>query len=526
MTVGEPPLPGVGSQPPGGMGITSQGFGQEGYVLDTRDAGVQPKPPPEELNFAVGVPYYLPFATPYRDSWEIFRDDAVTIRQLVSMRRQDGQARALYRLVTMPMLAALKNASIVSEDGEIGGTDESKFISDMFFLPASVGGMTHTFNRFAQQLLLSTFDGFTAHEMIYWSPDSGPLEGKYTLRKLDWRPPETLTFLLDGQGEFNGFRQRTFFQGRTIDVKIPKDRAFYYACGEAERPFYGVSMFESAFWHFDKKQKVYYIAHLAAQRSAVGTRIGTMPPSPNAADKNNFVKALRDLGLAQYIVCPSADWTVTNLKEDQHFDFLGYINHHNNQMSKSVLASWFDDNTGKGGGESTLVDFGTQNDETFMMQEEAIMEEMAQAINNHIIPRFIDWNFGSSKYPLFKWGQLTEDQKAAVQTTFNSLAAAGQNANITPEFMLELEQKFAADLGLDIDYDKIKAERAKQQALMEKQQQLQMQQAMANPQGAPGQPAQGGPPQGPPTQQGGGPPPGPAPVKATAEPLLALAGAL
>ena len=107
---------------------------------------------------------------------------------------------------------------------------------------------------------------------------------------------------------------------------------------EAERPFYGVSMFETAFFHYDKKVKLYYITHIAAQRAACGLRVGTMKPNPNAADKNNFTQALANLGLAQYIVLPDADWTVTNLKEEGNFDFLGLINHHNSQMSKSMLA--------------------------------------------------------------------------------------------------------------------------------------------------------------------------------------------
>lgn len=51
------PLAGMGSSPPGGMGVTSQGFGQEGYVLNDLEELV--KPPPEEQNFATGVPYYL-----------------------------------------------------------------------------------------------------------------------------------------------------------------------------------------------------------------------------------------------------------------------------------------------------------------------------------------------------------------------------------------------------------------------------------------------------------------------------------
>lgn len=493
--------------PPGGMGITTQGFGQEGYVLDSSDVGPMPKPQKEEQSFAVGVPYYLPFSTPYRDSWEVFRDDPVTVKQLTTMRRRDGQARALYRLLTMPLLASLKNCDVIPVDGVTGGDEEAKFCKDLLLAPPSMGGMTHTFSRFVKQMLLALFNGFSSWEMVYWQPKTGPNKGKYTLRKLDWRPSETLTFLLDGQGEFNGFRQRTFFQGRTIDVKIPKETSLYYAHNEAERPFYGVSMFESAFYHWDKKEKLYFIAHLAAQRAAVGLRVGTMVPNAAAQDKNNFIAALSQLGLAQYIVLPTADWTVQTLNEtSSRFDFLGLVNHHNSQMSKSVLAQWFDDSQGTAQGDSTLVDFGKQNDTTFFQMLEGVLEEMAEMISYHIFPRFVDWNFGTEKYPQFKWGPLTAEQKAAIQDTFDKLSVAGMQANVTPEFMLDLEQRMAAELGFDIDYDKIKKEREKQQEMMQQQSQQQLAMQAQGISGA-GMPQGGGggmPPQGPLPQAGQG----------------------
>jgi hypothetical protein len=419
------------------------------------------------------------------------------------MRRQDGQARALYRLLTKPLLAALKNAEIVPGDGVKGGLQEAQYAHDLLFAPPNMGGMTHTFTRFLKQMLLALFNGFTAWEMVYWVPKTGPNKGKITLRKIDWRPSETLVFLVDGQGEFNGFRQRTFFQGRTIDVKIPKETSLYYAHEEAERPFYGVSMFESAFYHYDKKVKLYYLAHLAAQRAAVGQRVGTMPPNPAAQDVANFQAGMKNLGLASYIIVPSADWTVTMLQNPgQSFDYLGLVNHHNSQMSKSVLAQWFDDDQG-GGGESSLVDFGHQSSVTYIMMLEGILEEMANVINHHIFPRFIDWNFGSEKYPEFKWGPLTAEQKVAIQDTFDKLATAGPSANVTPEFMLELEKRQAQEFGfLDIDYDKIKKQREEQAKLMQQQAAA----GLVLP-GAPGMPGAGG-------AGGGAPQPGQQPVQA------------
>ena len=112
-----------------------------------------------------------------------------------------------------------------------------------------------------------------------------------------------------------------------------------------------------------------------------------------------------------------------------------------------MLAQWFDNEQGGGQGDSTLVDFGKQDDVTFFLMLEGILEEMAEIITDHIFPRFVDWNFGSGKYPRFKWGPLTEEAKAAIQDTFDKLAAAGPQANVTPEFMLDLEQRLAEDFG-------------------------------------------------------------------------------
>jgi hypothetical protein len=53
--------------------------------------GIEPKP---QADVEVGVSNFLPWQTPYQNAWEALRDDDVTVRELVAMRRTDGQARA------------------------------------------------------------------------------------------------------------------------------------------------------------------------------------------------------------------------------------------------------------------------------------------------------------------------------------------------------------------------------------------------------------------------------------------------
>jgi Protein of unknown function (DUF935) len=465
-----------------------------------RSSGLESLPRPR-AEFEVGVSYNLPFVTPYKQAWELYREDPVTVQQLVAMRQSDGQARALYRLMTLPIRSALAKATFVPETGVTGGEEEATFAEQMLTLPPSSGGMKTPLARVVAQILTALFDGFSALEMVYWIPKVGPLKGKWTLEKLAYRPSDTLTFLVDERGDFSGFRQQATFKGQAIDVELAKDHMVYYAAQEEERPFYGVSYFQSAFYHWDRKLKLYYIAHLAAQRAAVGTRIGKMAPGASKVEEANFKKALADLGMAQWITMPE-NWSVDVLREAGTFDFLALINHHDSQMSKSILASFFDKDQGGGQGDAKLVDFGTQSDALFMLMLETIMGEVESVINEQVLPRFIDWNFGSSKYPKFKFGPLSEEQRRAIRDTFDKLAVAGQSLTASHEFVLELEKRLAEEFGLEIDYEAIEAD-------LEKAKELERRQAEAflPPPGAPGgaaQPAQGGPdaPAGPPVPEG------------------------
>jgi hypothetical protein len=423
------------------------------------EGGVQPKPP---LDVEVGVSAYLPFVTPYQDVWEALRDEDITVKQLTAMRKSDGQACALYRLITLPIRSALKGATFVPESVVEGGQDEADFIEQMFTLPASGGGMTVPFGRIIAQMLLAIFDGFSAFEMVYQVPKMGPLKGKWTLQKLAHRPSDTLTFLLDNRSQFNGLRQQTMYMGEYVDRKIPGEHSVYYAANEEEKPFYGRSYFQSAFYHWDKKFKLYVIAHIAAQRAAVGTRVGTLPKNPNREEKSAFQRALADLGVAQWLTMPD-DYKIESLREASGFDFLALINHHNSQMSKSVLAAFFDKEQG-GGDSAKLVDFGSQSDALFLLMLQTIMGEIEEVINTKIIPRFIDWNFGSGKYPKFQFGSLSQEQHNATLDLFKTLATAGQSLTVRPEMVHELEKQISEELGLEIDWETVETQMAQEKA--------------------------------------------------------------
>src|SRR5690606_26810638 len=100
-----------------------------------------------------------------------------------------GHARALYRLITLPIRAALQTSTFVPAEG---GEAEAEFIKQVFTTPPGAGGMTVTFQRFMSQMLGALFDGFAAFEKVFWMPEHGPMKGKYTLKKLAYRPSDTI----------------------------------------------------------------------------------------------------------------------------------------------------------------------------------------------------------------------------------------------------------------------------------------------------------------------------------------------
>lgn len=423
-----------------------------------------------QLTYEAGYDHDLPFSTPFSpvgtgtrkitgsDLVEALKDDGdyygPTIPQLVTMRKQDGQARALYRLLTLPIRSAVPTSKILPAEG---GEKEAEFIETALMATPSEGGMSITFQRFLSQVLMGLFDGFAAFEKVYNVPKSGPLKGKITLKKLAYRPSDTVTFITDSKGSFKGIRQQTFYNGKVHDVTIPKEYVFYYAAQEEERKFYGVSYFQSAFYHYDKKVRLYYLTHLAAQRSAVGTRVAHIPEGLSTAELNLVKGYISSNTAAQWMMLPDKV-KLEILRESGAFDFLGLINHHNSQMSKSILATFFDKDQGAGKNEGTVVQFGAPGNDMFVLMMRTIMDEIAEQINHYIIPQLIDLNFSSKKYPKFTWGQVTDTQRSAIATAFDRLSTAGQSATVTPEFIRAIEKSMADEFGLDIDWDEIERE--------------------------------------------------------------------
>lgn len=439
-------------------------------------------PKPEEMNVEFGS-----LQTFQQSSWTDFsygrakqstngtysirnKSDAVPLDKLIEMRRRDGQTRALLRLFMLPILSCLNEAEWVAPEYAEDADAEVKFANQMFRLPPTAGGMSSSLDTIMRYTLLSLLEGFSAFEEVRYIPEKGPLKGKITLRKLAHRDSSTVTFKVDDHGGFAGISQ-TFrdLEGEQKTVDIERDKVWYYTANSEENPYYGVSMFETAWYHYDIKIKLYYIAHIAAQFAAVPGRIGYYPLSATQPQRTAFTQALANFAFNTSMTAP-ADWKVEPFNGSSGFNFIELIDHHAHMQSKSVLMQFSDTED-----RMVLIDNGKADAsaDMYIKALESIMSQIAESWSTHLMPKYIDWNFGTDVYPKFKFGQLSDAARDSIKDVFTTVVTSSV-LNSTPEFVRELEKKLSARLGLDVNYEEIEKHeeeaaemQAEQQALQE-----------------------------------------------------------
>ena len=380
--------------------------------------------------------------------------DHVSLDNIRNMRLRDGQTRALFRMFQLPIMTCLKEGEWIRDPSTVSGAGDGEkevaYANAVFKTPLQSGGMEIPIRLILEQLLLALIESSSTFEIVNDTAVKGPMKGLWFPRRIAHRDLKTLEPLVNKWGDFVGVHQVARRpDGTLLDTVIEKNNLLRYVCNEAEAPLTGVSMFESAWFHFDIKKKLYYIAHIAAQFAAVPGRLGNFAPGASAGQREQFRNALTSFGFGHNssLIMPDG-YKVTSFNSNTGFDFMKLIDHHNHQQSKSVLLQFMDNDTRmaviENGGQDASADM-------FVQALRAIMDEISDVFTHQLMPKYIDWNFKSDNYPIWRFAPLTDSSKDTIKEVFSSFAVS-QTLNITPELFRELEKKFASTNGLDIDY--------------------------------------------------------------------------
>lgn len=362
----------------------------------------------------------------------------ISLTDLARMIMTDGQVRAMYSMVTLPLI----NAKIHVRSKHGRANAEANFVRRVLFDSEREGGMRTKLRDVMRTIARAVLDGFSPHEIVWKISD----DKKIVIDKLAYRPARSMFAITDPKGDMLGAKQKGGFPG-VIDQPIPNNKLLWFTVDNHLNHIYGSSFFNTAYYHFEKKHKLYYIAHIASQLNATGAKVLTPPDEePTPAARDLVVKAVSNLGFNSTVYMPLG-WELKIEQLSTPQDLLPLIKHHDLMIAKSVLAHFVE-------GDFANIKAADQNAKIFVSVLDEVINGVIDILNNHLIPLLIDYNFKSSNYPTLQYEPAGFEKFQIVKDMFSRIASS-RFVNTSPDFMQEMEKRVATELGFDIDYEDV-----------------------------------------------------------------------
>lgn len=331
------------------------------------------------------------------------------------MRKSDATVKAALQVIKLPILGANWRMQSFSDDPQ----DEliNDFVSyNMFEI--------FPFDDFLRQVLTFLEFGFSVHEIIWdiieWNGQ------KYTgLQQLAWRRQSTIWQWALDNGDF-GVKQ--FVPGGSDGgfKEIPGDKVLIFTNEREGENYAGVSILRPAYKHWFFKDAFYKIQAIAAERNGVGIPVVKVPDAAKPEDVEKMRELARNTRANEqgYIEVPKDfDFEFADMKGRNIKDLNPDINHHDRQIMKSVLAQFLELGSADASGSYNL---STDQSRLFMQSIQWVAKYVAQIVNQELIPKLVDLNFGNVKgYPALAFEKIGDDNITELGTVLPQLVAAG-----------------------------------------------------------------------------------------------------
>lgn len=362
-------------------------------------------------------------------------------RDFEEMLQQDGKARTLEAVLTLPLMSA--DTRIEPGDGDTG---EAEWLREQLYRPANAGGMTTPLDQVIGQMTSAVTKRRAYFEKVFKIDGS-----RVTFDKIAFRPQSSCYLLRDkGNFAFRGFKQKTLDPtGATSDVTIPVQKAFVYIHGQWRDPLYGVSRLDTAFNLYQSKQKIRFLWSQFLENQVIQKAIAkhSSPDIPKQREFAERVASLKGGGVVG--IGPDQD-VIPFGGNAVGGEFKLAMDYLSAEMSGSVLAGFTDL---AGAAASGRGSFALSSDQTdfYLMSLEATLGEMGTALTNWVLADLIRWNFGvNAVVPTFTF---TAPQAEAVDSAFSLLQALATvpSPGVPQEFIDLLAEKVSALLGIDTD---------------------------------------------------------------------------
>ena len=371
------------------------------------------------------------------------RPDSLTIDNYIAMQDNDGTIRAITRLFSMPIQST--PIKILPGNNDKGERD---FIEAVFMGPQYSGGMSTPLPFVIADMTRAIFEGFRLYEKVPQIIENGKHKGLIGWKKLAPRDSNTVKLRADDKGGFLGCHQTATFGTRSVDVDIPPEKCVLFTFQKERHNLYGESILKAAYYHYDKKHKLYYLAHKKAEIDAVGLKILKIGKPLSEQEVSKAETAVEQIGVNSRVTLPAGFELEIN-RSPTGYDVLKLIEHHDTQMSLSTLTQAIQMGT-----KSTYnytYGKGYEIQTTFIVQMlQSVMKSMEDTLNEWAVAPLIDWNFNSGSYPKIKLMPLKDTTQQFLMSIFESLIRKDPASYVTPAFASKLADEVAAILGLEV----------------------------------------------------------------------------
>jgi hypothetical protein len=371
------------------------------------------------------------------------RSDSTSIDQYIQMQENDGTVRAITRLFAMPIQAA--ELRILAAPGDKGERD---FIENNLMGPQFQGGMTTPLQFVIADMTRAFVEGFRLYEKIPYIIEEGPYKNMIGWKKLAPRDSNTLDLLSDVHGGFNGARQTAMRGAEQVNVVIPPEKSILFTFQRERHPLYGESILKTAFYHYDKKHKLYYLAHKKAEIDAVGLKVLRLTKPMSDKEVGDAEEVIDSIGVNSRVTLPSG-FDLDIDRSPTGYDVLKLIEHHDTQIALSTLTQAM--RMGTGSTYAYTYGSGYKTQGGFILQMlDSVMRNIENTLNQWAIAPLIDWNFGTKAYPQLKLVPSQSGTQDHILKIFEELMKKDPERMITPGFAEKLADEAADILGLEI----------------------------------------------------------------------------
>lgn len=368
-------------------------------------------------------------------------------KDIARMIRTDGQARQLCSALKLPVKAA--KYDIVKSEGDSG---EADFIRHCLESPARMGGMTTPWKTVLAQIAQGIIMRRSHFEKVYQRIPFGEYKNKISLKKLAVRPASTCTMVADENGSFGGFKQRVLKGQEMREITYKPNKSFVYIHGADEEPILGTTAFETAYRDYQNKLKVKFFYFAFLENVAFPrTTVKYLEDDETGVALDELLAKAKKFGRMGIIGLGPNEEIEPYESQRTTRDYQLALEYLDWQMAKSCMAQFLDLGTS---GERGSYALSKDKSSFFFNSIEAMLDEIASAINMYIINDLVYFNFGpEAAYPKLVFKPIQDETLTDALDIFKSIIGANQ-PQVTPGFLAQIMEKVA--LGMELDIEKVK----------------------------------------------------------------------